>query len=73
VDDGRDDLRIHILWNLILCRWMSDSDISKDSFEISMQGNMPGNLILRNKAVRSSNLSIFSVLYKSKVGLNTVF
>jgi len=72
VDDGHNDLRIHIFWNLMLCRWMCDSDISKDGFEMSMQGNIPGNLILRNKAVRSSNLSVFSVSYKSIGGLNTV-
>jgi hypothetical protein len=35
VNDGHDDLRIHIFWNLMLCRWVSDSDISKDSFETS--------------------------------------
>ena len=39
VDDAHSDFRIRILWNLMLCRWLSDSDISKDSFEMSMQGN----------------------------------
>ena len=29
VDDGHDDLRIYIFWNLMLCRWMSESWLNR--------------------------------------------